>query len=65
VVQDFPAGKYSTNTATAECYWEITKSGTNGSEIVDNHIGGGHLTLTLKEGWDFTTERCGTWTKVG
>jgi hypothetical protein len=63
---DFPAGKYrTTGVAGADCYWEIAKSGTNGSDIVDNHIGAGHLTVTLKVGQDFDTERCGTWAKIG
>jgi hypothetical protein len=47
-----------------DCYWLITKSGTNGSEIVDNDAGGGHLTVTLKVGHDFETQPCGTWTKI-
>jgi hypothetical protein len=62
---DFPAGNYQTTDATSDCYWSITNSGTNGSDIVDNHIGGGHLFVTLKLGQDFETDRCGTWTKVG
>jgi hypothetical protein len=66
VGQDFPAGTYRTTAvAGSDCYWEITKSGSNGSDIVDNHIGGGHLTVALKVGQDFDTEGCGTWSKVG
>jgi len=63
---DFPAGIYSTTgTAGSDCYWEISKSGSNGADIIDNHLGGGHLRVTLKAGQDFDTERCGTWTKIG
>jgi hypothetical protein len=61
---DFPAGTYRTIGAGSACYWKITKSGSNDSDIVNNHIGGGNLTVTLSSGQDFTTERCGTWTKV-
>ncbi len=62
---DFPAGTYRTTGAGSDCYWAITKSGTNGADIINNHIGGGNLTVTLKNGQDFETARCGTWTKVG
>jgi hypothetical protein len=51
--------------AGSNCYWGIYKSGANGSDIIDNHIGGGNLRITLKAGQDFRTERCGTWTKTG
>jgi hypothetical protein len=64
VGEDFPAGTYKTVGAGSTCYWAITKSGTNGSDIVDNHIGGGNLRVTLKAGQDFETDRCGTWAKV-
>jgi hypothetical protein len=61
---DVQPGTYRVVGAGASCYWEITKSGTNGSDIVDNHIGAGNLTVTLKAGQDFTTTRCGTWSKT-
>ena len=64
---DFPAGQYRTADAVAaECYWSITKSGSNGSDIIANDIpGGGRPTVTLKAGQDFTSHGCGTWAKVG
>lgn len=62
---DMPAGKYRTTTATSDCYWSITKTGTNGEDIVSNHVGGGHLTVTLKTGQDFETMGCGQWVKIG
>lgn len=62
---DFPAGIYRTVGAGTDCYWSITKSGSNGQDIINNHIGGGNLTVTLKQGQDFTSNRCGTWGKVG
>lgn len=62
---DFPAGTYRTVGAPGDCYWKIAVSGSNGSDIVNNHIGGGNLTVTLKQGQDFQSEGCGTWTKTG
>lgn len=64
VGEDFPAGTYKTTGSGEDCYWSIYKSGTNQSDIVNNHIGGGNLRVTLKKGQDFETARCGTWTKV-
>lgn len=63
---DLPAGKYRTTEAvSSDCYWSITKTGTNGSDIVQNGIpGGGRPSVTLKKGQDFETQRCGTWRKV-
>jgi len=64
---DFPPGTYRTAEAVGStCYWAITKSGTNGNEIISNDIpGGGKPTVTLKAGQDFSSQRCGTWVKVG
>jgi hypothetical protein len=46
---------------SSDCYWEITRSGTNGSDIIENDIPGGGLpTVRLSEGQDFTNSRCGT-----
>jgi len=63
---DFPAGTYRvTANVGSDCYWSITKTGTNGSEIIENGIpGGGRPTVTLKKGQDFETQRCGVWHKV-
>lgn len=62
---DVEAGTYRTAGAGPDCYWSITRSNTNGSDIVENHIGGGNLTVVLKTGQDFETARCGAWAKVG
>jgi len=64
---DIPAGRYRTTAAVpADCYWSITKTGSNGTDIIANDIpGGGRPTVTVKAGQDFTSARCGTWTKVG
>lgn len=61
---DIVAGTYRVVGAGKDCYWSITKTGSNGSDIVDNAIGGGNLSVTLKAGQDFTTKRCGTWQKT-
>lgn len=62
---DFPAGTYETRTDSTDCYWDITKSGSNHSTYVDQQVGIGHYRVKLKVGQDFTTLRCGVWTKVG
>lgn len=67
---DFPPGTYRTTAEVSSgCYWEITKSGTNGSsigDIVANDLpGGGRPSVTLEVGQDFKTGRCGTWALVG
>lgn len=65
VGDDFPAGTYKATGAGATCYWAISKGGSNGSDIIENHMGGGNLRVTLKAGQEFTSNRCGTWDKVG
>jgi hypothetical protein len=66
VGEDFPAGTYKTVGAGDKCYWAIFTSGQNQSfdALIDNHLGGGNLRVTLKAGQDFETKRCGTWTKA-
>ncbi|WP_159803304.1 hypothetical protein [Arthrobacter zhaoguopingii] len=61
------AGTYTTERAiTGSCYWEITTSGTNGDDIIANdNVSGGQPTITLAEGQDFKSKRCGTWVKLG
>lgn len=67
VGRDIEPGTYTTaKEVLGDCYWSITKSGTNGGDIIENDIvNGGRPTVTLSEGQDFTTSRCGGWTKVG
>jgi hypothetical protein len=62
---DIQPGTYRTaQEVGSDCYWEITRSGTNGSDIVENDLpAGGRPTVTLREGQDFSSERCGTWVK--
>jgi hypothetical protein len=66
---DIPAGKYRVTAnlgADDTCYWAITKTGSNGSDIIANDLPqGGRPQVTLKKGQDFATERCGIWSKIG
>lgn len=58
--KDVPAGTYETLHATTDCYWEIDTHATG--TMVDSSLGkGGHLTVTLKDGQDFSTQYCGDW----
>lgn len=63
VGRDIEPGTYRTaNVVGSTCYWGIYRSGTNGDDIIENDIpGGGYPTVTLREGQDFQTRRCGTW----
>src|SRR3954451_4076259 len=65
VGRDVAPGTYRTSQAVSgQCYWSITRTGSNGSDIVENDIvSGGFPTVTLKEGQDFTNSRCGTFVK--
>ncbi|WP_216216256.1 hypothetical protein [Amycolatopsis aidingensis] len=61
---DVEPGTYRATDVGSDCYWKITASGSNGSDIVDNGIpGGGNPTITLAEGQDFQSARCGDWTR--
>lgn len=62
---DLEAGTYRTNSdVTSGCYWGIYRTGSNGSDIIDNDIvTGGRPSVTLSTGQDFKSSRCGTWSK--
>jgi gas vesicle protein len=62
---DIRAGSYQTSAAVSgDCYWSITKSGTNGSDIIENDIpSGGFPSVVLRAGQDFTNHGCGTFVK--
>jgi hypothetical protein len=63
---DIEPGTYRTTEAVSSgsCYWGIYRSGTNGGDIIENDIvNGGFPTVTLSEGQDFSTQRCGSWVK--
>lgn len=63
VGDDIKAGTYRTiETVGEDCYWKITRSGTNGDDIINNDIpGGGRPRVTLQKGQDFATRDCGVW----
>ncbi len=65
VGQDLQPGTYRVSAAVTDgCYWQITKSGSNGDDIVQNDLPkGGFPQVTVKAGQDFKSERCGTWVK--
>ncbi|TDU26039.1 hypothetical protein [Arthrobacter sp. JUb115] len=65
VGSDIKAGTYRAKEAVgSDCYWAVVKTGTNGSDIIDNGIpGGGRPAVTVKKGQDFESKRCGTWVK--
>jgi hypothetical protein len=62
--EDFPAGTYRATGAPPECYWEVDRSGSNGSDIVNNGAGPGNLRVVLKTGQDFHSQNCGDWEKI-
>lgn len=62
---DVAPGTYrTTEPVSGDCYWAIYRSDTNQDDIVQNDIvTGGRPTVTLRDGQDFETNRCGTWDK--
>lgn len=68
VGEDIPAGTYKVNQRIESgemCYWAITKTGSNGGDIIANDLpSGGRPSVVLKRGQTFETDRCGTWTKT-
>lgn len=62
---DIEPGTYRTREDVgSSCYWGIYTTGTNGDDIQANDIpGGGRPTVTLVQGQDFRTSRCGAWQK--
>jgi hypothetical protein len=61
---DVSAGVYRNDGAT-DCYYAwMTTSGSD-ADIVDNEITDGPATVTLRDGENFKSDRCGTWTKIG
>jgi hypothetical protein len=64
---DIQPGTYRIITAVTEdanCFWRISKTGTNGLDIVAGDIvKGGRPSVTLAAGQDFISHNCGTWAK--
>ena len=65
VGKDVEAGTYRTTAAVSSgCYWEITVTGSNGGDIVENDLpSGGYPTVILSPGQTFDSNRCGSWLK--
>ena len=65
VGKDIEPGTYrTTSDVSGSCYWGIYRTGSNGSDIVDNDIvTGGRPSVTLSAGQDFKSSRCGSWSK--
>ncbi|RAX48243.1 hypothetical protein DQ353_16285 [Arthrobacter sp. AQ5-05] len=65
VGEDIKPGTYrAKETVGSRCYWGVYRSGTNGSDIIDNDIpGGGKPTVNLARGQDFKSSNCGSWQK--
>ncbi len=64
--EDVKPGTYKVTEAITSgmCYWKIARSGTNGSNIIENDIvQGGLPVVTLKVGQDFETNECGDWAR--
>ncbi|WP_306969229.1 hypothetical protein [Arthrobacter oryzae] len=62
---DIEPGTYRAAGAVGStCYWGIYRSGSNGSDIIENDIpGGGRPVVALSVGQDFNSTRCGKWEK--
>jgi len=61
---DMEPGTYRAADVSSDCYWAITVTGSNGADIVNNGIpGGGNPQVTVEEGQDFESARCGEWVK--
>jgi hypothetical protein len=65
VGKDMPPGDYRTTKAvSSSCYWSITRTGSNGGDIIENDIvPGGFPMVTLTDGQTFKSTRCGEWKK--
>lgn len=58
---DIEPGEYRATDVSSDCYWAILVTGSNGDIVTNGLPGGGNPTVTLEEGHDFETSRCGEW----
>lgn len=65
VGKDIVPGTYRTAKAlTSSCYWSITRTGSNGGDIIENDgPKGGFPMVVLSEGQTFENNGCGDWKK--
>lgn len=62
---DIKPGRYRTDVAVSDCYWAITRGGSNGDDILANdNVSGGRPSVTLKRGQEFKSSGCGDWSLV-
>ncbi|SEE37094.1 hypothetical protein [Jiangella alba] len=62
---DIAAGTYRATDVSSSCYWAVLRSGSNGDDIIANDLpSGGNPQVTVEDGHDFETVRCGEWVKV-
>lgn len=61
---EMAAGRWRSDGQASNCYWQISPDG-NPDDIIDNHFGNAGGTVTLREGQEFESDGCGTWTLVG
>jgi len=57
---EIAAGQWRSNGTGDSCYWQRSPDG-NPDDIIDNHFGLAGGTVTLQDGEEFETSRCGTW----
>lgn len=58
---DIAAGKYKTSGGDT-CYWaRLAENDGSSGDILDNGLGAGPQTVTVRDGEYFETQRCGTW----
>ena len=61
---EIAAGKWRSDGTGDSCYWQISPDG-DPDRILSNHFGNAGGTVSLADGQEFESTRCGTWTKVG
>lgn len=66
VGEDMAAGQWKTSgQVEAGCYWQISKAGTNGNDIIANdNVSGGVARVTVKKGQEFKSDGCGDWIRA-
>lgn len=60
---DIKAGTYRATNVSSDCYWMISRTGSNGDIIQNDIPGGGNPQVVLSKGQDFTSSDCGDWVR--
>lgn len=64
VGRDITPGTYRTSQPViGRCYWQITRTGSNGDIVENDIVTGAYPTVQLGAGQDFTNRGCGTFVK--